>query len=533
MTGDAATKPIKRPLSLIGVGDVLARSIVEHERVYLLVAVAAFGLRATYRSLMIPLWFDEFFTLFLSRLSSLSDLLHAMPADGQPPLQYFLTHASLRLFGETEFGLRLPEVLAYVAVGLLTYRIVRKHGTAVESLFALMLVMGAVIVRNAACTARPYCLLLAFTTFTFACWQEATLRENHRGIFLCGVSSGLAGAILSHHYGVIHVGLFLLAGEVTRVIQRRRLDMLMLLSVAIGLLPLAFTVPLAHQSRLILGEAITRSPVFWAKPRLAHLLDYIQFVSLPLLSLAVMAVILIGTTGSGAARKSPVSSTSLHVWVAGTALAFLYPVQLILARLTTDYFHPRYAISSALGLALLCVWTFQRRAFGLKWAQALAVSTVIYLCCFILFQLAIQVIRPAWTADPASKAVSPLITNPVGDLPIVVTPGLSGVHFDFLAQWWYSPPEVRQRLMFLYDLPQDLQLTDFLGEISMDTDRKYMPFPIYAYSAFIENHSQFLLICSKQPEMPNKLERLMKDGWGLQPIADSKRERLFLVTRQQ
>ena len=65
-----------------------------------------FGLSATYRAFITPLQFDEFFTLFISRLSSLSEMVQAMPADGQPPLQYLLTHVFIRMFGETEIAVR-------------------------------------------------------------------------------------------------------------------------------------------------------------------------------------------------------------------------------------------------------------------------------------------------------------------------------------------------------------------------------------------------------------------------------------------
>jgi hypothetical protein len=111
-----------------GLGGLLAQSITRHEQVFVFVAVVVFGSSAAYRAFTTPLWFDEFFTLFISRLSSLSEMLRAVPADGQPPLQHLLTHVFVRLFGESEFGVRALELSCYLAAGLLTYRIVRRHG---------------------------------------------------------------------------------------------------------------------------------------------------------------------------------------------------------------------------------------------------------------------------------------------------------------------------------------------------------------------------------------------------------------------
>src|ERR1039458_4820110 len=219
---DAATAgpSITPPAAL---GGLLAQSITRHEQVFVFVAVVVFGSSAAYRAFTTPLWFDEFFTLFISRLSSLSEMLRAVPADGQPPLQHLLTHVFVRLFGESEFGVRALELSCYLAAGLLTYRIVRRHGTAVQALVALVILMGSSISRGQATTARPYELLVAFTALTFACWQLAAAKEGNRRLALCGVAFGVAGSILSHHFGIIHTGLLLAAGEAVRRIQRRRL----------------------------------------------------------------------------------------------------------------------------------------------------------------------------------------------------------------------------------------------------------------------------------------------------------------------
>ena len=85
------------------------------------------------------------------------------------------------------------------------------------------MIMGANLTMVQAFTARPYELLIAFTALTFACWQVAASRERHRLSSLCGVAAGVAGAVLSHHFAVFHVGSFLVAGEAVRTVQRRRI----------------------------------------------------------------------------------------------------------------------------------------------------------------------------------------------------------------------------------------------------------------------------------------------------------------------
>ena len=92
-----AKDPVLASTSLVALGIRSERSIVRHERRYLLLALSVFALFAAYHACIVPLWFDEFFTFFISRLTSLPEMLRAMPADAQPPLQYLLTHVSLRI----------------------------------------------------------------------------------------------------------------------------------------------------------------------------------------------------------------------------------------------------------------------------------------------------------------------------------------------------------------------------------------------------------------------------------------------------
>jgi len=119
--------------------------VVEHERLCLGASLVLFASIALYRVFSVPIWFDECFTLFISRLNSLGGMLRAMPADSQPPLQYLLTHAMIRALGESELAIRLPELAAYLGAALLVFRIVRRHGSAVQGLFAVFSFLGCTL----------------------------------------------------------------------------------------------------------------------------------------------------------------------------------------------------------------------------------------------------------------------------------------------------------------------------------------------------------------------------------------------------
>ncbi|HEY4720543.1 MAG TPA: glycosyltransferase family 39 protein, partial [Anaerolineae bacterium] len=65
-----------------------------------------------------PLWYDESFSLSMTRLPLL-DMVRTASLDFHPPLWEMIAWVSVRLFGINEFGLRLPSLLASIGALLL------------------------------------------------------------------------------------------------------------------------------------------------------------------------------------------------------------------------------------------------------------------------------------------------------------------------------------------------------------------------------------------------------------------------------
>ena len=514
---------------LAGVGGRLAQSISRHEGIFLFIAMLVFGLSATYRAFITPLQFDEFFTLFISRLSSLSEMVQAMPADGQPPLQYLLTHVFIRMFGEAAIAVRALELMCYLAAGLLTYRIARRHGTAVQSLFALALLMGSSISQEQAITARPYELLAAFTALTFLCWQIAAAKEQDRLLSLCGVTIGVAGGILSHHFGIVHTGLFLAAGETVRSLQRRRIDAGMLTAIGAGMVALIFTLPLAQQSSHLLGEPIRHSTNFWAAPKISDLVTYLRMFPLDLILYTLMFALLMlfERKGSRGMCEDTANTVPLYEWAAVGALCLLLPIQLTLAFVKTGYFQPKYAMGTSIGLALAASWGIPHFARLRRIAQPLlALSTLVFLLMTAKDLIADQVHYPMFRAQPARSAVSPLLMAPPGDPPIVVANA-----FDYLPEWWYASATVRKRMTYLSDVSFAVRQEDFLPELSLVFDNRCTPLPVSDYATFLRDRQQFLLLTSGRPRLVWLPSRLSQAGWRLTPIAKDGGDILYMVDR--
>ena len=560
---------------LLRFGNCVQDFVARRESVCLWVTLGVFAAFAVYRACVTPLWFDELFTLFIARLSSLDTFLRAMPVDNQPPLGDLLTHIALRLFGEGALAVRLPELLAYAAAGLVTYRIVRLRGTAIQALFAMALLEGANVNKIQAITARPYELMLLMTALVFACWQSAAERKQGRFLPLFGLALGVAGGVLTHHFAIIQIGVLLGAGEAARLWVRRKVDWAMLSAIAVGLLPLVWTVQIMRESRMLLGEPILHSAVFWARPGFASLKSYQMMAALPLLWIFLGVALLLWSAAGELAAAMPVEdyagakaqpdlsassarlkscpdtsclSKEIHrqevkscpdtsclpeeipqyEWAAAIALALLVPVQIVITAVATNYYLPRYAIGTALGVAVVLAWALPRlsklRSIG---EPVLALSTVCFVGSVAVTLLVAQIRRPVWRPQLALQAESPLLADAPAGLPIVVANGL-----DYAPEWWYAPAALQQRMVYLYDVAYAEQKRDPLAELSLSEGQFYIPMNVQPYAAYLAAHPHFLLLAAGNARLLWLPERLASEGWRLQTVATRGSDVLYRVDRQ-
>src|SRR5580700_10432690 len=76
-----------------------------------------------------PLWYDEVYTTYLSRVPTLPDVWRvlAQGADLQPPLIFVATRFAQSLFGQAEWAVRLPSTLGFLLMGVcLMYFVARR-----------------------------------------------------------------------------------------------------------------------------------------------------------------------------------------------------------------------------------------------------------------------------------------------------------------------------------------------------------------------------------------------------------------------
>ncbi len=112
------------------------------------------------------LWLDEGVSVRIARLP-LADLIRAASSDVHPPLYYLLLHFWIRVFGDSEFLVRLPSVVFGWLSVLLVHRVGRKLFDGRVALAAALLVALSPFAIHYSQEARAYALLglLALASF--------------------------------------------------------------------------------------------------------------------------------------------------------------------------------------------------------------------------------------------------------------------------------------------------------------------------------------------------------------------------------
>lgn len=498
--------------------------IARHDK-WLALAIMACAAVWLVRSAPRPFWFDEMLTFHISRLPSVDQLLLAIPADGNPPMGYLLVRLSHRLAGHTELATRLPSIVAFVGALLASYLFVRRHCGAVPALLAMFtLATSGMAVYGG--EARPYALLMGFTGLALVSWQAATEEDRPRLPALLGVAAGIAGAIASHHYGVFHVGIPLALGEAVRLIERRRLDLPLYGAGLVGLATLGLTFPFAQATNQVMLSYVRDSPSFWAKPGFASLDSYQAMASPWVLGIFVILFLAMRflfrnheTVVDGQGAGGPPA----HEIAAAVGLALLVPAMIGITWMATGYYLPRYAISAAMGVAILVGFAAHRFARSPMQGAVAAVLCMAIVTATFVATRAVDRLARSTNGTQVPTRVSALDGAPTG-LPIVVGSALA-----YLPTWWYAGPELRWRLHYLSDLEYAVRQSDFLPELSLVANQPYVPSKVDAYRAFLAAHAEFLLYCVGDERLNWTKSRLKSEGRTLQLLYQHGDQSLFLV----
>jgi hypothetical protein len=444
---------------LHAVGDLL-----EHNRYFFLV-LASFGYFSItiYRAQHQLFWFDEIFTFYIARLPNIASIWNACThgVDFNPPLLYLLTRWSQGIFGATELGTRMPEVVGFWVFCLCLYRFTSLRANALAGFVALLLPLTTGGYWYAY-DARSHGLVLGFFGLALISWQAAATRGPRQWASVAGLATSLSSAALCHCYAFL-LFIPLGCGELARTIIRKRFDaavwgalvLAAIVSVA-TVVPLVRTMHALSDSRpsfhdlwtgwdLSLPAGFARGPTILVLERSERILT--QWFSLLLLVLIGAAALSLSSLAVKRKDGSTGWSFTSYETVALLAALFTPVIAFVSARLAHAPLYGRYSLIVVAGIACLVGAACKRSSAGVP---VLGMTVLLIMGQFAVFYFGNAVIEPAGGSRigklPASNSFPfRMITDAAsGGEPIALLDD-----WAFGPMFYYAPPSLKSRLVAL------------------------------------------------------------------------------------
>jgi hypothetical protein len=340
---------------------------------------------------------DELYTFYISQAASLSKLLAlTQTVDLHPPLSYLLVRLSFAVFGIREWSCRLPFAAAFVLTSVFVFWLLKRVLSPLYGLIAVLF-LWSFPYSSGASVARPYSLILCFTSMMLVCWYCATESIGHRYWTLLGLSIGGFALLLSHVLGVLSFAA-VIGAELLRSRSARKADWHLWLALLAPLVSLLTYLPLFKTHSVLLF-----TPIYRVTPMrvLSCYWEPIRVVSTPLLFILVVAVARPFIRSRRNSDWSP-PTRNLPLGFLLSAL-FLTPLltAVVFARTATAFFE-RYGVVMLLPAAIAPPIIL---AFATRRRRAYAVSMIFLLAVLIH----INSYGVAWLLEDASSIARPAI----------------------------------------------------------------------------------------------------------------------------
>jgi hypothetical protein len=431
------------------------------------------------------LWDDEFFTLYLSRPSSLSGILNALNtgADQHPPPFYFLIHQITAALGPSHLTLRLAAIVGYGLFCICLFYLLRARTSVLWATVGMLIPLAADAAYYYASEARGYSLMLGFCALALLSWQKAADAKKRVG-WLCILFGALMMAVSSHYYAILFL-IPLCLGELTRTYLSKRIDVLVWVAFfGAAVPPIAFVSTIRHASHY--------SAHFWAIPYWHRVLQfYPTFLGTSVTIFLLGALLYLFT-------RPPLVPYSIDnpggftypfgflPWEAMTwvAIAAIPIITMILAKLITHGYVERYALPGLIGAVLIIC----HAGFHLARRSRIIPFLLSLICLvFIGVQGALTLLTqslslPALVQDMAFLA-------PYSAQPVVVSDATVFHQVSF-----YAPRQVARNVVYVADPANAVRYVqqDTIDRGLLDL-RPWFPLNVAEYTQFVEEHSQFLV----------------------------------------
>ena len=433
--------------------------------------------------------FDEIFTYYPARQATVGEVwsFFAEGLDVHTPVLALLVRASMTIFGDNHFALRVSMVLGYwlLSIGIyafVSYRTSKLYG------MAAMLVPPITSVYFYATEARPYGIILGVSALALVCWQRAT-SGGRRVLWIPALAAALTLCVSLHYFAVL-LWIPFGAAELVRDWQRRRIDWPIWFALVGSLFPLAVFFPMIQMARHNFIGSI------WSPPHLGDIENaYRTMLTLAFAPLLITVIAwLIGTWAGAPLVEPPRPAAPLpeRVLIGMLALTPFYAVPLMILGGT---FVTRYVLFTITGFTIYLASAVYLRARG---DRMVALTAVLCLGGWFALkypnmgrhQMAESRGLPFRQAQPfeAKPWMQAIQARP--HLPVLLNPAVFYLQFQH-----YSDPALRARTYYLTSIPDAMKLdgTD-TGDRNLQFFRRRFPVQVPDYYEFVSAHQEFLLL---------------------------------------
>ena len=431
------------------------------------------------------LWYDEIWTLDAATLLPSLRALWSFLKQGlelNPPLGFILTAASESIFGRNEFGARFPSIVEFWIMSLCLYVYLRRRLPQSFAIVGMLLPVMTAAGRYSY-EARPYALALALAGIALVAWQAATEGRGRR-VALVAIALALAAALCSLTFAVT-LALPFLAGEITRTVQRKRVDW-----------PVWCAFASATPAVLVLWKLKTvgnaAAYMRFNKSLSWHIVTtYMEMLgpAIAPLGLAFLLLLVLRTQGAGTAKRAPGMQAYELAALVGFALIPFAAVPI--STLGGQYFL-RYSLNCTIGLAGLLAALL----FHIGGTTRLAGACVLVVCgvSFMIGQFCPEEKRADFGLKVVntSEKIQQSLERMPSDAPIVIGPPMTFVELEH-----YSSPGLAARLYYLTD-PAAAAAIDgnILFDVKTPQIARFFPFRAHYedYHSFIAAHKRFYVV---------------------------------------
>jgi hypothetical protein len=436
------------------------------------------------RAASVKLWYDEIHTFDAAALlpSPHAFWLFLTQAEASPPLGFVLAAGSESIFGRNEFGVRFPFVIAFWIMALCLYVYLRRRLPWHFAIAGMLLTILTAAGRYSH-EARPYALVLALAGIALVAWQAAAEGRRRRGA-LVALAVALAAALCSHSMAVT-LALPFLAGEITRTVQRKRVDWPVWCAFASA----APAVLVAWSVKN--GRDFTKM-ARWSGSLPHHIFNTYLWMLKPAivpLGLAFLLLLVLRGQGTGTARRAP----GMRAYELAALVGFaLIPFAAVPISTLSGQYWMRYSLNCTIGLAgILIVLLF---AIGgtnrLSGVSIMAIFGV----CFAVGRFLPENIPTEYGVPlvNSSEELQPFLERMPSDAPIVICYPNTFIELEH-----YSTPQLAARLYYLTE-PAASAAIDGLSGFESELLRlpRLVPFRAHFddYHSFIAAHKRFYVV---------------------------------------